>query len=56
MLTAPRDLAPFRNEPIRDFSGPRDRASLEAALARVAGTLGQRYPLIVDGEPLHGAR
>ena len=26
MLTAPRDLAPFRNEPIRDFSDPADRA------------------------------
>jgi 1-pyrroline-5-carboxylate dehydrogenase len=56
MLTAPRDLAPFRNEPIRDFSDPRDRASLEAALARARGTLGRRYPLVIDGEEVHGAR
>jgi len=56
MISAPRGLAPFQNEPIRDFSDPADRASFESALARCAGTLGRRYPLIVDGEPLHGPR
>ena len=49
MLTAPRTVAPFRNAPIRDFSDPADRRSLEAALARVRPTLGRRWPLVIDG-------
>ena len=54
--TAARALAPFRNEPIRDFSDPADAASLQAALGRVRATLGRRYPVIVGGERLHGSR
>lgn len=55
-MTAPRTLTPFRNEPIRDFSDPADRASLEAALARAREGLGHRYPLVIDGRRVHGAR
>ncbi len=55
-VTAPRTAAPFRNEPIRDFSDPADRASLEAALARVRATLDGRYPVVIGGERLHGAK
>src|SRR5579884_3882831 len=55
-MTAPRTIAPFRNEPIRDFSDPADRRSLEEALARARTRLGRRYPLVVGGERLHGAR
>ena len=33
-MTAPRTITPFRNEPIRDFSDPADRRSLEEALDR----------------------
>ena len=54
MLTAPRTITPFRNEPIRDFSAPADRASLEAALGRVRAQLGRRYPLIIGGERVQG--
>ncbi len=54
--TAPRTAAPFRNEPIRDFSDPADRASMEAALGRLRGELGRRYPLVIGGERLHGER
>ncbi|MDB5029059.1 MAG: delta-pyrroline-5-carboxylate dehydrogenase [Candidatus Eremiobacteraeota bacterium] len=56
MLTVPRTVAPFRNEPIRDFSDPADRRSLEAALARVKPTLGRRWPLLIDGVKVDGAR
>jgi 1-pyrroline-5-carboxylate dehydrogenase len=55
MLTAPRTVTPFRNEPIRDFSDPADRRSLEEALARARGELGRRYPLVIGGEKLGGA-
>ncbi|HEY0615705.1 MAG TPA: L-glutamate gamma-semialdehyde dehydrogenase [Candidatus Elarobacter sp.] len=54
MLTAPRTVTPFRNEPIRDFSNPADRRSLEEALARARGALGRRYPLLIGGERLQG--
>jgi 1-pyrroline-5-carboxylate dehydrogenase len=55
MLTAPRTIPPFRNEPIRDFGDPADRRSLEAALVRVRNGLGRRYPLVIGGERLTGA-
>jgi 1-pyrroline-5-carboxylate dehydrogenase len=56
MLTEQRPAAPFANEPIRGFTDPADRASMEAALARLRGALGRRYPLIVDGLPVDGER
>ena len=55
MLTAPRTITPFTNEPIRDFSDAADRRSLEEALVRARAELGRRYPLVIDGEKLHGA-
>ena len=55
MLTAPRTVTPFRNEPIRDFTDPADRRSLEEALVRARAELGRRYPLVIGGEKLHGA-
>jgi 1-pyrroline-5-carboxylate dehydrogenase len=54
MLTAPRTLAPFRNEPIRDFSDPADQRSLQEAIARARAGLGRRYPLVINGEKVHG--
>ncbi len=41
--------APFRNETIRNFSDPADRASLEGALERARAEFGTRYPLVIDG-------
>ena len=55
MLTASRTIAPFRNEPIRDFSESADRRSLEEALVRARANLGRRYPLVIGGERLAGA-
>jgi 1-pyrroline-5-carboxylate dehydrogenase len=43
-------IAPFRNERIRNFSDPADRASLEAALERARRAFGRHYPLVVDGQ------
>jgi 1-pyrroline-5-carboxylate dehydrogenase len=54
-MTATRTIAPFRNEPIRDFSDPADRRSLEEALARARAALGRRYPLVIGGRKLQGA-
>jgi 1-pyrroline-5-carboxylate dehydrogenase len=56
MLTAPRTLAPFRNEPIRDFSDPADRRSLAEAISRARAGLGKRWPLVIAGEKVHGPR
>ncbi|MBV8425497.1 MAG: L-glutamate gamma-semialdehyde dehydrogenase, partial [Candidatus Eremiobacteraeota bacterium] len=50
--TAERQLAPFRNEAIRDFKDPQDRTSLEAALGRARAKLGTRYPLVIDGKKI----
>ena len=55
MLTAPRTVSPFRNEPIRDFSDPADRRSLEEALVRARAGAGGSYPLVIDGRKVRGA-
>lgn len=44
--------SPFTNEKIRSFTDEADRASIEAALARVRATLGTRYAPLVDGRKL----
>jgi len=48
--------APFRNEPIRDFSDPADRRSIENAIVRARAALGKRWPLVIGGERVHGWR
>ena len=48
--TLAKTVAPFRNEAIRDFKDPVDKASLEGALVRARQRLGARYPLVIDGE------
>jgi 1-pyrroline-5-carboxylate dehydrogenase len=55
MLTAPLELAPFANEPIRTFSDPAERAGMEAAIGQVQSTFGRRYPLVIDGARVDGA-
>jgi 1-pyrroline-5-carboxylate dehydrogenase len=46
-------LPEFRNEPLTDFSRPEDRAAMEAALAKVASSLGREYPLLIGGRKVH---
>ena len=43
---------PFKNEPIKDFSKAENRKPMEAALKKVAGQLGQEYPLLIGGQKL----
>ncbi|MBV9103736.1 MAG: L-glutamate gamma-semialdehyde dehydrogenase, partial [Candidatus Eremiobacteraeota bacterium] len=52
MSTTLERVAPFRNETVRTFSDPAERASLEAALQRVGTASGQHYPVIIDGKPV----
>src|SRR5882672_2572180 len=40
----------FTNEPFADFSKPENRASMEAALKKVAGEFGREYPMYIGGE------
>jgi 1-pyrroline-5-carboxylate dehydrogenase len=42
--------APFQSEPSVDFSVEENRAAMREALACVESQLGQRYPLIINGE------
>jgi len=49
----PRGLdAPFRNEPVSDFSRPEARAAMADALEAVRTRLGKRYPLWIGGKPV----
>ena len=48
--TLEQTLAPFKNEPIKDFSDPTDVAAMEGALAAVKRDFGKKYPLVIDGQ------
>ena len=43
-------LAPFQNQPIKNFTDDGDRAAMSAALASVKGRFGRHYPLVIDGK------
>ncbi len=40
----------FRNEPLTDFSRPRNRALMEKALKKVERNLGRKYSIIIGGK------
>jgi len=40
----------FRNEPLTDFSKPRNRAAMERALKKVEQALGRKYSIIIGGK------
>jgi 1-pyrroline-5-carboxylate dehydrogenase len=40
----------FKNEPLTDFSKPKNRKAMEKALAKVQADLGREYPLIIGGK------
>ncbi len=52
--TKQRTLAPFKNEPLTDFSNPQNKSAMEAALAKVKKELGREYPLVIGGERITG--
>jgi 1-pyrroline-5-carboxylate dehydrogenase len=45
-------LPPFQNEAFLDFTTPSNKNAMEAALAKVAGSLGREYEMIVGGQRL----
>ncbi|MCC6389627.1 MAG: L-glutamate gamma-semialdehyde dehydrogenase [Bryobacterales bacterium] len=47
-------LAPFRNEPYRDFHQGENRRAMEEALARARAELGREYDLLIAGRALKG--
>jgi 1-pyrroline-5-carboxylate dehydrogenase len=44
------EVAPFRNERVKDFKDSADREAMKAALRAVKGRLGAQYPLVINGE------
>jgi len=54
--TLERPLAPFKNEPIKDFTDPADVVAMRDALAKVKAQFGKHYPVAVDGQPLETQR
>src|SRR5277367_4786574 len=40
----------FHNEPFVDFTDPKNRAAMEAALAKVKSQFGRDYPIIIGSE------
>jgi 1-pyrroline-5-carboxylate dehydrogenase len=43
-------LPEFKNEPLTDFSQPKNHSAMEAALARVRGEFGREYPVVINGQ------
>ncbi|HEY6449301.1 MAG TPA: L-glutamate gamma-semialdehyde dehydrogenase [Candidatus Cybelea sp.] len=46
------EVAPFRNERVKDFSDPADAAAMIAALDAIKPYLGKHYPLVIDGRKI----
>ncbi len=40
----------FKNEPLTDFSNPRNRKAQEAAIQKIRSEIGKEYPLVIGGE------
>jgi 1-pyrroline-5-carboxylate dehydrogenase len=43
----------FVNEPLINFSEPKNRQAMEGALRKVAEGLGREYPILIGGESLY---
>ena len=52
MTTTLEHITPFRNEVIKNFKDPADRAAMQAALAAVKREFGKAYPLVIGGEKI----
>ncbi|PAC67404.1 1-pyrroline-5-carboxylate dehydrogenase, partial [Enterobacter cloacae] len=46
---------PYKHEPFTDFSQEENRQAFEQALAKVTESLGQTYPLVINGERIETA-
>ncbi len=51
---ATREIAPFANEPVSDFSRSEVRAACRAAIEKVRGELARRYPAVIGGRETRG--
>jgi 1-pyrroline-5-carboxylate dehydrogenase len=47
---AKKKIPAFTNEEYKNYSQPRERKAMEAALKKAADTLGKRYPLVIGEE------
>ncbi len=45
----PAEVAPFKNEVVKDFKDPADAAAMKNALAAVRERFGAEYPLVIGG-------
>ncbi|MCS6977734.1 MAG: L-glutamate gamma-semialdehyde dehydrogenase [Gemmatales bacterium] len=45
-------VPPFSNCPVADFSREENRQAMREALRKVAGQLGQYFPLVINGQPI----
>jgi 1-pyrroline-5-carboxylate dehydrogenase len=54
MASVATSIPPFRNEPIRSFTEPSERAGMEDALSRERARDGSTYPLIINGRRVSG--
>lgn len=43
----------FKNEPLIDFSKPKNRKAQEAAIKKVRAELGKEYPIVIGGEKIY---
>ncbi len=51
-MTAAMEASPFSNEPLTNFSVEENKKAMEAAIAKVKGTLGGEYPLRIGGKKM----
>ncbi len=47
-----KKLPAFKNEPFIDYSQPKSRKAMEAALAKVASEFKREYPMYIGGQPI----
>jgi 1-pyrroline-5-carboxylate dehydrogenase len=52
MTTTLERITPFKNETVKSFVDPADRAAMEKALADVRRRFGEHYPLVIDGRKI----
>jgi 1-pyrroline-5-carboxylate dehydrogenase len=50
MTSTLEQIAPFKNEIVKDFKDPADAAAMRSALESVRQSFGKHYPLVIDGK------
>ncbi|MBV8374849.1 MAG: L-glutamate gamma-semialdehyde dehydrogenase [Candidatus Eremiobacteraeota bacterium] len=52
MTTTLERITPFKNERVKNFQDPADRAAMEKALVEVKRRFGEHYPLVIGGHKI----